>query len=490
MGYLNFKKEITEKEIPQPFLKEEEGTPDFPIEVFPTELQKLISAKSKEIEIDEGMLATSVLGAASSLIGNTLAVQLNKGRKPIPLMLWIAIVEGSGKGKGQAMDFAYTPIDEIQKANSKKVARMRSELEHEIEELIEQIEEAEGDVKSHLKKEKAAKQFSLEELKELKITLVDFTFESLYRIFKTDKRGITAKYGELVTWLAGFGKYSKNGGGSEETQWLEVYDGSPLNKTRAGKDDPILYSPFVTVFGGIQPERLHEFSKNDRLSSGFFYRMLFAFPQGSELPMLNSNRSHSTDVTERYTRFMQKLYNELHLVICDEIPEPKVIPFSDSAREIYDTWANQKRRMTNKLDYDRKTKAVFESLQTRIEMNMMRIAGIIEALKWSVGESSLEHITQDTMEAVVKLSEYYRFCFVKVYDEIVGQSNLQDKQHVDWRSLFRGRKEATRPELLKEFELMYGLSERTFARKITIAKDMKLILFNKKNNKYKFQGRI
>lgn len=101
------------------------------------------------------------------------------------------------------------------------------------------------------------------------ITTVDTTIEGVLRANRNNPQGGGIVPDEVSAVILGTNQY-KQGNGSDDEALKMIYDGKLYTSTRKGEDASNYVShPCITIFGGIQPERLDEVLLNDgNVSSG------------------------------------------------------------------------------------------------------------------------------------------------------------------------------------------------------------------------------
>jgi len=465
---------------------------DYPTDAFPDFYKKVIETRQRDTNQHVSHLGTSLLACASSMAGNALRVQVVPDLEPIPLIFWTVIVDTSGQGKSGALNFGFAPLERYQMEKDVQTSRREEELEQKIAQIQNDIREA-SDMNTKKELRTQLEETKSEEVVRDSYLVQDFTFEYLYKGLSLNQRGLVAKYPEFAVWLNSFGKYSKGGGGKdEESRWLSLYDAEPLRLNRSGTNKSLtVYNPFIAVSGAIQPGLLGEFARNQRHKTGFVFRVIFSYPNDRDIPTQDYLKERDPHIKEAYCERMAKIM-DLEMVIEDGVPMPKTIPFDPHALNALEKWVNENRRIVNNLGYDQETKDDFKSIYLRLEMNMFRICGTLELLKWTVGESSLEAVTVDTVKRAIKLAEYYRKTSEKVYDQISQQRFAMGeagRQPVNWKELFNYKREATREQLELNWSSLYDTSIRTMDNYIKKAKQVGLVEYDFKSGKYKFKGR-
>jgi hypothetical protein len=114
-----------------------------------------------------------------------------------------------------------------------------------------------------------------EEPKPPRLVVSDATVESLTPLFKANPRGLLLARDELAGWIGNFGKY---GGDGDAAYFLERFTGAAATVDRVKAGTIQADRALLSVFGGIQPERMSELLLN-RPDDGLVSRFLLFFPE-------------------------------------------------------------------------------------------------------------------------------------------------------------------------------------------------------------------
>ena len=449
---------------------------EFPIQAFPKPYQELISGSCEILKTEASHLGTAILGAISLAIGNTVRVQAGNHNSPIPGSIWAILVEPSGGGKGRAQRFGYRPIEDYAEQRRIQISNEKTRIEKALYEARRDIYNTEDkDEKKGLETAKRQLERELEELEDYYLIINDITMEAVRTANLKNRRGIGIVRDEISGWYNSFGKYSKGGNASsEESFYIETYDGAPLLPFRAGSKGVTCDLPFTTVFGGTQPDTLGDLGRNNRMVSGFVFRILFSYPNEKPLARRSIDdyevNSKINEYVSRYDQLIKKLFDNLELKFKDDgemIPDPRTVRFNKEALKKYVTWFNREAAdFANNLNVDQQTRRTIKSIVSRSDMSMLRICLLVEAMKWSIDESSFESITPETVKSAAQLMDYYRFTMLKVYSEVEkirfeeGKSTRRARK-INYHKVFNGRKELSRPEMMERISKLVGISELT-----------------------------
>jgi|GEM_PF-5237814 len=442
----------------------------FPVDVFPARLHKIITEGSKVIHAEKSHLGTGVLGAFSLAIGNTLRVKVVNHRKDIPAHTWMLLVESSGGGKGQAQDFAFSPIQQMDEEWRIKQRNYENDLKKQLWQLRKDKGEAiDKEKKNELQTQINGLQSELDNIESRYLLITDITMESVRTANLQNRRGLGYVRDELSGFYNSFGRYSKGGNATaEEAAYIELYDGKPIIPFRNSKAAVCDY-PFTTIFGGTQNGALGDLGKNNRMVSGFIFRFLISIVSNKPVPEISEEdlmeNPRVNELIKEYDLILRRVFT-IQMAYKDDaetIPDPKILVFDKEARKEYVKYQNSNAKFANTVNVDENTREVIRSITGRSNMNLFRLCLIMEAIKWACGESSLEFISGDTVRRCSKLMEYYRYTMLKVYAEVESirfeaGSKRPKRTQFDYKKIFGKRDELTRSELYERLHNTYGVS--------------------------------
>ncbi len=261
----------------------------FPINAFPIEVQRIITATNQSLNFPVDFIGASLLFAASVAIGNTTRAQIIKGYEQ-SAVFYIAIVGKPGTNKTAPMNWATKPIARGDSSNYQKYQREKQEFDSVIS----------------LSKKEREEQGQNEPVKPIWIQhlVSDFTPEALASIHNFNIRGLGVSVDELGSWFKNFNRYQK---GSEQELWLSNWSGISLKVNRKNSEPINIDLPFISVAGTIQPGVLHELAQN-RTENGFVDRLLFFFPDNLKKNYWSEIELHNS-ISESWYTIISNLYD-------------------------------------------------------------------------------------------------------------------------------------------------------------------------------------
>lgn len=410
----------------------------FPFDVFPEPIQEIITATNKSLNFPIDFIGSSILYAASVSIGNTHRVEIMKGWQE-NAVIYLALVGRAGTNKSHPVSFALSPIEQRDNLKFQKY----------------QSENLEYDTISALTKKEREQQGYNEPVKPIweQSLVSDFTPEALTEVHKFNKRGIGVYTDELASWFKNFGRYNK---GSEEQFWLSVWSGKPIRVNRKTSEPIYIPLPFISVAGTIQPGVLNELADN-RTENGFLDRLLFVVPDNLKKEYW-SETELDPSIIETWKTIISTLLDMS--IIQDETnnPQPEILRFTPEAKQLLFEWQKELTDQSNKPENE-----AISGIYAKIEMYAVRLALILEMLRYACNEGNKQAIGIEAMQGALKLVEYFKKTAIKVHS-IISDASPLDKLPTDKQNLYNVLPDTfTTSEGVRVAKSM-GMVERTFKR--------------------------
>lgn len=411
----------------------------FPVEVFPLQVQQIISAANEDLNFPIDFIGASMLYAVSVAVGNTHRVEVKKGWLESSV-LYLAIVARAGTNKTHPLSFAVKPIVE----QDKKTFRQYEQQKQDYDKAV------------NLSKKEREQQAIDEPIKPVwqKFLLSDFTPEALAEVHKFNKRGIGVYVDELAGWFKNFNRYNK---GSEMEFWLSAWSSKPINIDRKTGEPVFIPLPFISVAGTIQNGLLNELAKDSRTQNGFIDRILFVIPD-------NIQKSYwsETEISPVIIESWQWIISNLMSLSIenDETfnPSPTILKFTPEAKRMLFDWQRTNADQCNEAESE-----AVSGIYSKLEMYAVRLALILEMMRFACNESNKQSVSVEALQGALKLVEYFKNSAVKVYSIISNASPL-DKHPADKQALYNALPNTFTTETGLEIAESLGVAERTFKR--------------------------
>lgn len=396
--------------------KAQGGVPSYPTKVFPTFCQNFIQAYCECFGCAPEHYGTAMLTVAGAAIGNSLHV-IERGTTHPPI-IWGVITDPPSVGKTPIMNTVVRPFWALEKGYQERYAEAKKVFD------------------AAIKAGQDAQQPRLQEL-----ILNDTTVEAVLKMLHANQRGGMYLMDEISRLLFGMGRYSKGGGGAEESFYLEAFMGNPTKVSRS-KDNAapmVIERVFLSMLGGTQPGIIQHFGSGNRTQSGFMARFIFSYPDNS------GKQEYRTIQPDRV--FAQKWEQLVRLVysipfapeLFEDSPTPYIVELEPDAARLYQDWYNNNVRDINESE-DETVKGILGKFDTYV----LRFALVLEVLWFAeemmnagieaFEEADREKIKVGTtaMHGAIALQKYYRATALKVVNRLSGPHEALPEKQRAW----------------------------------------------------------
>lgn len=273
--------------------------PAFPHEALPTLLREFVEARARVIGADECAMAWSAISACSAALDGRLRVRMRRHDTwSVPAPIWVALVGPSSSKKTPIIRETWAPLEEAQA----KVMRDYA-IRLQAYERLSKAEKAEADPPPP----------------PLRLVTHNATMEAIQGILAHQDRGLGVVADELAGLIAGMDRYA-NKGGAERGFFLQMFNGGSYVADRVGRGTVAINNLLGTLCGGIQPDRLAQFS--DLTDDGLWQRFIPIIVGKSEI-------GGDEPPSEEVQRYRLRLTDLL-----DSTAANLVLTFSDAAHEV------------------------------------------------------------------------------------------------------------------------------------------------------------
>lgn len=340
---------------------------------LPGYLQEIVQKLADVFQIDSAYPLTGLFAAAAASQGDRYQIIDPKGYRNASA-LWLCQVGISGYGKSECGAWLMDPLLERDEE-----WHMEYKREYGRWLALDAKERGEPPV-------------------ERKLVLNDYTPEALFDAMeKAGVNGILLYRDELAGWLKDIGRYGKSG---EVEQYLSAWSQKAVRVTRLGRDDNFIKRPCFNVFGGIQPDIMHELlGKDDLIANGFNSRLLFVYAdENFSLNYFKENIPDSMKVAYK------SLIDRLLQTACTEVR------FSSAAEHSFLAyWEDLQKRKV----YARN---MCRQLYSKLQIYVEKWAGVIELL---ANDGTPHHeIGGNTMDIAIAHMQVFEEWALKAYSII------------------------------------------------------------------------
>ncbi len=409
---------------------------DFPINVFPEQIQNIIQEANSTLNFPIDFLSCSILYAVSVAIGNTHKLKIKTGWIENALLFMI-LVGKKGINKSHPISFAIQPILD---RDRKLFTQYRKDYADYQEAIT-----TDGVDKSSLEKPV------------LKKTIVsDFTIEALTEIHAQNERGIGVYVDEIAGWFKNFERYTQ---GSQQEFWLSVFSGKPIISDRKSSKPVHLNHPFFSVIGSIQPELLFEIGKSSRNYNGFTDRLLFCFPDNlAKLGWSDTELSQQT--LDDYQKIIHDIFDFEYETNEEGHHQPRILEFTSESKKLIYDWVNE----VNLAEYNNPANVAFTGVFSKLETYIGRFCIIFQLINVVCGDfASRCVIEKEAAESAIILAEYFRQNAIKVHS-IISSYNALDFLTPDKLEIYKKLPDEFQREDGLQIAMSLGMKRATFDR--------------------------
>lgn len=354
-------------------------TNQFPLDVFHEKTKPYINALHDEYNLPRSYIGLSMLTAYSSAIGTAYHIHLNK-LGDIYFPIWACLEGISSAGKSLVMNQVFKPHYKIQEQIERE---WFADIDNKSDEMIQRM---------------PSKQLIYGEA-HIPTLIKD--------VMPANPKGVLQDPDEILGWINGMNQLSSGKKeGTDEQFWMKSWNCKSHRKRLSGNKIFVLKRPFLNVFGGAQPSIMWKLFKNDRDTTGFIFRLLFAVPETHKIAEPNLLFDMPDEWENLHFKCINSLYNGLPM---DDEEESRGMTIDPRAIRIYQEWVKEKTFRVNKIE-DILRKEIHSGILGKIKEYCLRFAGILHISDKAYDHQTFlvhELIGVETMERAIKLADYF-----------------------------------------------------------------------------------
>lgn len=358
---------------------------EFPIDIFPKEIQFYLSECSSKLDSSIDYMGVSLIWLISVCVGNSFEIEVKRGWNENGVV-WIAVVGKAGIGKTPSINNVIFPL---LKSNSK-----------EIKKYIQASQEYE--YYSRLSKKEKEEYPEVQEPKKTQFIANDITLEALVDLHQQNDNAVGVFKDELAGWMKDMNKYRA---GSDLEFWLSCWSGKSVSLNRLTRKGSFVEKPFIPVLGGIQPSIFNQFSTEENKENGFLDRMLLAFPK-AYVDKYNDNELDYTAI-QWYSETIKKFYQGMKSLIKrndDQDIVPHRVKFSNEAKT---EWIRIFNKITDSQNNENENEYL-KSMYPKQKSYIPRFALLIHIFDSFFDEDTNAYeISKSSILKAEKLSDYF-----------------------------------------------------------------------------------
>lgn len=422
---------------------------DFPLDIFPSDIQYYILECNKKLDANIDYMGCSLLWLISVCVGNTYEIEVKKGWTE-PAVIWLAVVGRAGIGKTPSIDNIIKPLNVL---NFKEIKRYSDQME---------IYNYYNDLTKKEKEEHP------EPMKPKKTQFIanDITLEALVDLHQESDNAVGVFKDELAGWFKDMNKYRA---GSDLEFWLSCWSSKSVSVNRMTRKGSFIERPFIPVLGGIQPSIFNQFATDENKDNGFLDRMLLSFPD-AKVEEYNENEMHISDIMW-YSSTITKFYQGLKGTILKRDNDGKIITQTlKFKQEAKDEWKRIFNRITKEQNNDEENEYL-KSMYPKQKSYIPRFALLIHIFSSNFDEKvNVNEISKDSILKAEKLSNYFIMNAKKI--------KIEAAELKDIKSAMKGA-ETTYDKLLAIYKSDSNFNRTKVAEQLGISRQQVINLIKK-----------
>ena len=365
----------------------------FPLDVYPEAIQKIVYELVTYENFNLEYTASVILSVFAAALGNTYRVNI-KGKWVASCALYMMLVGRPGLGKTPPLNFLYFPIRDFDQ-------QMLDKARQEYEQYKQQMG----------KKEEASSE-ETEKPHLVQTVISDFTQEAMLSVHYDNPRGIALVVDEIVALFNSAKRYSTKSNLIQDL--LSAYSGNPLKAVRKSEAFPLTIPvPCINIIGSIQTGLLNEVITKEYVSNGLIDRFLFVYPKNKKIPewQLGIDKKQRPDTMSKWTSIIRKVIDIPTPFVENGVAiNPKDLELTEEAMHYFYSWNNDIIDRINGIEDDNEV----ESRIMKLNGNAARLALILQAMRWSVGECRLDCIDLESVKGSIRLIEYFEDSYKRI----------------------------------------------------------------------------
>jgi len=375
--------------------------PPAPIEVFPAEIQELITRAVETFGTTVEIVMSAILAISGGLIGRRRLLLIKADWDVHAALYWL-VVALTGESKSPVINWLMRPIEAIER-------RL-------LDDYRLKLAEYESDLANRKKGDEP-----LKEPARLQIKVGDVTIEQKASILEANPGGILEYRDEASGFIGDEDKYH-GAKGSDRSKHLEIYDRRAMQVDR--KSGPPVYVPEPSLgrFGGTQPKVLVDCFSDQDAAAGALGRYISIHSEQTK-PAFWSEKTMAAEDAFLWDNLINRFFDY-------DMPEDekgwcngRKIKVSAPAKELYIDYYNE---LSAKPYVD--PSAIRETLPKARE-HCLRLCLNLHCIEHATpGTNELTPVTADTMQKAITLARWVYAHNVKTWEMVVGRMDAPEQQ--------------------------------------------------------------
>jgi hypothetical protein len=380
-----------------PTVQSEANCPHFPLEAFPEKIQKIAWAFHHYESFNMDYLCASLLTAFASAMGNQWIAHFTTSWYTAPI-LYVVLIGPASSGKTPPLRLATEPLRKydaaLDSAYNKEMKLYQQAMELPRENRVNNgFDEYPTKPKHH------------------QLIVINTTIENLFSTLDQNRRGILMNVDELDSLTGNMSRYTN---GTDETYWLEIFNGSQIKYSRKSSDDYInITHPYVSILSSTQPGMLSYIFGNKRSTNGFASRFLKVYPEIEDMPEWILEKMPESIMTD-WNDIIDSVLSVKSEITSEGDIDSKIMEFSYSALEILIKW----KKTVNSPKWKEAESEYVKSICGKLETYLVRLCLVIQVMNYVCDVMDDNCIDEGSVDAAIKLIEYFRAMDLRAFNAI------------------------------------------------------------------------
>jgi len=380
--------------------------PPAPLEVFPVEIQALITRAVETFGTTDEVVLSALLAISGGLIGRRRLLQIKADWAVHAALYWL-IVAPTGEAKSPVINWFMNPVEAIERRllDTFKAAFELYETQLDIRKKGDEMPE------------KPIRQ---------QVKVGDITIEKKADVLEANPGGIIEYRDEASGFIADEDKYH-GAKGSDRSKHLELYDRRPLQVDRKSGPPVYVAEPSLGRFGGIQPKVLENSFSDQDAAAGSLGRFVCIHSEQTR-PAFWTEQTMNAEDGFLWDNLVNKFFNY-------DMPENEHgwvhghnIEVTKQAKELYIEYYDE---LAAKPYVD--GSAIREILPKARE-HCLRLCLILHCIEHAItGTNETALVSADTMRKAIILARWVYAHNVKTWMMVVGRMDAPDRQPLEKR---------------------------------------------------------
>ena len=374
--------------------------PSFPLDVFPREMQAIARSFHEYEGFNKDFLCAAMLTVFASAMGNRWTAHFSTSWYATPI-LYVVVIGPASCGKTPPLHQMTEPL-----------RRYDLELDAAYNTALQRYDLA----MSLNREERISRGLDEQPVKprHRQVLVINTNIENLFSTLDQNRRGILMNVDELESLTGNMSRYTN---GTDESYWLEMFNGSQIKYARKSTGEYInIAHPYVSVIGGTQPGVLPSMFGSKRSSNGFAARFLKVYPDITRMPDWNMQKMPES-VAQDWDDIIRSVLTMEYETDANGDPQPQVVEFSPEALQKLITWKNT----VNGKAWGETDSEYVKGVCGKLETYVVRFCLIIQVMRSVCDGAGDSVIDEVSAYRAILLAEYFRRMDLRAFNLIRHQ---------------------------------------------------------------------